>query len=260
MNSIVKNYNQLVRKYREIEKETSENEIHDKRVILRRIFPIITVYKMNLTDVKNGEMAFRLFGKLRDVQVQILKLESMDQSPEFIDYLTFLKHKEVKLKVKTDRLSKKKEIEFPVLKNKSNPTTSKIEARTRKSLNKLVEKEEAWRNDESANIHEIRIAFKKFRYIVEVLSYQKETDEEKLVKLKYFQDKLGEIQDYELLINGMKNYFKTKGKSITSSVGFFKDEQNELIEAFDKEVESLIAVCRELIPQNSKAKKDVNEI
>ena len=112
MNAIIKNYNQLVRKYREIEKETTENEIHDKRVILRRIFPILTVYKLNLSDVKNGERAFRLFGKLRDVQVQILKLESIDQNTEIVDYLSFLKEQETKLKGKTDRFSKKKELEI----------------------------------------------------------------------------------------------------------------------------------------------------
>ena len=41
MNRIIKKYHLLVQKYQEIEKESSVNEIHDKRVLLRRIFPIL---------------------------------------------------------------------------------------------------------------------------------------------------------------------------------------------------------------------------
>ena len=62
MKSIIENYNMLVSKFQEMEKETTPDEIHDKRVILRRIFPILTAFDINPSKVKNGEKTFKLFG------------------------------------------------------------------------------------------------------------------------------------------------------------------------------------------------------
>ena len=59
-----------------------------------------------------------MFGKLRDIQVQILKLESIDQTPEIIEYLAFLKKDELELNGKVSKFCKKKELEFPTIKKK----------------------------------------------------------------------------------------------------------------------------------------------
>jgi CHAD domain-containing protein len=161
----------------------------------------------------------------------------------------------MKLKLKAEKFSKKKELEFPTLKKNFIVERSKIESRTRKSLNKVVDKIQSRRNDNTAGTHEIRIAFKKFRYNVEVLSYIEKTDEEKLEKLKYFQDKLGEIQDYEVLITGITNYFSTKDPTKITSTELFKQEQNKLIETFDNETVTLLEVCKDMIAiiQNQKS-------
>ena len=77
MKRIEKNYNKLVKKFHKIKADTTENEIHDKRVILRRVFPILYFFKINPSKVKYGKTTFDLFGKLRDIQVQTLKLKKM---------------------------------------------------------------------------------------------------------------------------------------------------------------------------------------
>ena len=237
MKPILKNYSLLVKKYQKIEVDLTENEIHDKRVILRRIFPILAAYKMKPSKVKNGEKAFKLFGKLRDIQVQVLKLESIEQTPEIIDYLAFLKGGKSEIKEKVRKFCKKKELEFPVLKKKNEPDKSKIIEKTNHSLNKLIERIRSRSIDDAEDIHKIRIEFKKFRYKVEILSYIENIEEAKIEMLKMYQDKLGEIQDYDVLINGIKKYCKKRKLDDDEMIGLFEQEQNTLIENFDNQIE-----------------------
>lgn len=251
MNSIIKNYNSLVKKFQEIEKDSTEKEIHDKRVILRKIFPILSAYKINPTKVKNGEKAFKLFGKLRDIQVQILKLESIDQTQEITEYLAFLNGLESELQDKVQKFCKKKQLVFPSIKKKSKIDKSKIYKKADKSLNKLVKRIELQPILAAQDIHKIRIGFKKFRYLVEILSYIEITDETKLEKMKLYQDKLGEIQDYEVLIKGITKFYKKRKIDEVLNIEKFEKDQNLLIKTFGEEIETFIAVCRDVICLNN---------
>ena len=259
MKPILKNYSLLVKKYQKIEVDLTVNEIHDKRVILRRIFPILAAYKMKPSKVKNGEKAFKLFGKLRDIQVQVLKLEKIEQTPEIMDYLAFLKEREEELKEKVRKFFKKKELEFPVLKKKNKPDKSKIIEKTNHSLNKLIERIRSRSIDDAEDIHKIRIEFKKFRYKVEILSHIGNIEEAKIDMLKMYQDKLGEIQDYDVLINGIKKYCKKRKLDEDEMIGLFEQEQNTLIENFDNQIELFIAVCRDVMNLNKEEESPEEE-
>ena len=262
MSTIKKKYNQLVKKYQKIENKMTENEIHDKRVILRRIFPILAAYKMNPSKIKNGEKAFKLFGKLRDIQVQMMKVESLEQTNEIIKYHVYLKKIETELKGKVSKFSKKKELVFPVIKKKSKLETSKVISKTAKSLNKLIDRINSRSIDDAEDVHKIRIEFKKFRYRVEILSYLENIDESKLDMLKMYQDKLGDIQDYEVLINGIKKYCKKRKLEEDELIDVFEHDQDTLIENFDNQIELFIAVCRGVLNINEKVENsiDLNEL
>ena len=247
MNTIIKNYNLQIKKFQKIESDASIDEIHDKRVILRRIFPILAAFKINPSKVKNGEKAFKLFGKLRDIQVQILKLEIIDQTPEILEYLAALRDGEYELKEKVHKFCKKKELEFPTIKKKFKFNKSRIVDKTGKSLNKLIDRIQSRSIDDAEDIHKIRIEFKKFRYKVEILSYIENIDKSKLEMLKIYQDKLGEIQDYEVLINGIKKYCKKRKTDYTEMTELFEHDQNTLIENFDNQIELFIAVCKDVL-------------
>ena len=260
MNTIIKNYNLLIKKYQKIEVEMTENEIHDKRVILRRIFPILAVYKMNPSKVKNGEKAFKLFGKLRDIQVQKMKLESVEQSQGITEYLAFLNDTELELKEKVRKFSKKKELEFPAIKKKNKVNKSRIVAKTIKSLDKLIERVQSKSIDDAEDIHKIRIAFKKFRYKVEILSYIENIEVSKLEMLKMFQDKLGEIQDYEVLINGIKKYCKKRKLDEDEMTELFEHDQNTLIENFDNQIELFTVVCKDVLFSTENVESEVDLI
>jgi len=247
MNSIIKNYNLLIKKYQKIENDLTENEIHDKRVILRRIFPMLAAYKMKPSKIKNGEKAFKLFGKLRDIQIQIMKIEIIELTPELQEYLLFLKTQENEIKEKVRKFCKKKELDFPVIKKRNRPDKSELVSKTEKSLTKLIDIVQSKSIDDAEDVHKIRIEFKKFRYKVEILSYIEEIDEAKLDMLKMYQDKLGDIQDYEVLINGIKKFCRKSKLDENEMIEIFEHDQNTLIENFDNQIELFVAVCRDAI-------------
>ena len=68
--------------------------------------------------------------------------------------------------------------------------------------------------------------------------------------LKMYQDKLGDIQDYEVLINGIKKYCKKRKLEEDDLIDVFEHDQNTLIENFDNQIELFIAVCRDVLNLN----------
>ncbi len=254
MKSIAIKYESLVKQYQQIETETKADQIHDKRVILRRIFPILSAYDMNAGKVKNGEKAFKLFGKLRDIQVQIMKLESVEQSSEITIYLSHLKERELKIRGKVGKFCIKKKLKFPSL-SKTKINKAKLNKKADKFLINLVEKVRKQNIDDAQDTHKIRIEFKKFRYMVEMLACIQPINETELEKMKVYQDLLGEIQDYEVLIQGITIYFKKRKLNEEVDINAFEQEQNSLIEKFDNELETFIAVCSNTLYANDKADK-----
>jgi CHAD domain-containing protein len=247
MTVIIENYNALVKKYAKLEKELSEKDIHNKRIILRKVFPILDAYKINSGKIKNAEKAFKLFGKLRDVQIQILKLEAMELSPEVIDYCVYLNEQEQILKGDVRKFSKKKKLRFPVIKGKKEVDKAKIIRKAEKSLYKIVQKIRNWSIDDVEYIHQIRIEFKKFRYQVEVLANIAYIAEEKLDKIKFYQDLLGEIQDYAVLIDGITRFYKKRKQEEEVSIDQFEENQYKLIDEFDLRIEDFIHTCADVI-------------
>ena len=79
--------------------------------------------------------------------------------------------------------------------------------------------------------------------MIEILSIVKSVDKETLDKLKEFQDRLGEIQDFRMLIKGL-NQFSLK---INSPIDIlpFESIQMDLISKFSEEIERFIAFCEQ---------------
>ena len=79
--------------------------------------------------------------------------------------------------------------------------------------------------------------------MIEILSIVKTVDKETLDKLKEFQDRLGEIQDFRMLIKGL-NQFSLK---INSPIDIlpFESIQMDLISKFSEEIERFIAFCEQ---------------
>ena len=143
--------------------------------------------------------------------------------------------------------SKKKELKFPKIKKKKKVDTKRIKTKAIQQLNILTEKIQSLINFDLIEIHKIRIEFKKYRYLVEVLNYIENIVEQKLEEMKHYQDVLGEIHDYDVLIKGIKKYYKKKKLEDPVDVDDLDKEQNTLEEKFENEAEQFIEVCRAVI-------------
>ena len=247
MNLVVENYNSLVRKFHKMERAFSEQEIHDKRVILRKTYPILDAYNIKPARVKNGDRAFKLFGKLRNIQVQILKLKTMEQTPEIVEYLNYLKLKELDINGDVRVFCRQKKVEFPHIKSKSTIDKSRLIKKGEKYVNRINKEIQSENINNAKDIHRIRINFKKFRYLMEILSNLTYVDPKMLENIHYYQDKLGEIQDYRILIADYSSFCKKNMLKRTISMELFQEMQSALIEEFKQNLNSFITVCTDAI-------------
>jgi CHAD domain-containing protein len=77
-----------------------------------------------------------------------------------------------------------------------------------------------------------------------MLSYIEKVDPRSLHKLKSYQDQLGEINDYEVLINGIEKYYSNKEWEEDPVIALFEQEQNTLYETFIFNIETFVRDCR----------------
>jgi CHAD domain-containing protein len=76
----------------------------------------------------------------------------------------------------------------------------------------------------TATIHRTRIAFKKFRYMVEALEpLLPGVTEKRLAEMRHYQTMMGDIQDLEVLLKTLGTFFK-KHKVKAESARHFRDE------------------------------------
>lgn len=250
MDSILQKYNLLTEKYQTIEVESLKFDVQDRRNIIQQIFSLLSVLKIDAAKVKNGKKAIQMFEKLRDVQSQLRILENAQLNPELVSYLSVLKEKELQLKWKVQRFTKKKKIEFPEIKKKSKINKSKTLSKINEILENLDSKVHSSFIDYPENVHKLRTLFLKFLYHVEILSYLDTVDNAKLEKLKLYQNQLGEIYDYEILMKGIARYFMKREWYEDKNIAIFEQEQNTLYETFIYSVEGFIGECKAVIKLN----------
>jgi CHAD domain-containing protein len=90
---------------------------------------------------------------------------------------------------------------------------------------------------QSASIHRVRLAFKKLRYLVELVFPLLETfPENNLDRMHDYQDMMGDIQDTEVLLAALEEYAKRDASSDLSSVRRYYDKRHDhLISRFLEE-------------------------
>ena len=213
---------------------------------------------MKSSKIKNGESAFKILDKLHDIQVQISKLEAVEQTPEISEYLLFLKEKEFKFEEKAYDFCYKKKPVFPLLK-KGKVEKSVFYKKFDKRFNKLVAKVRSEDIYDAEDIHQIRVDFEKFIYIVEILFSIEKIDESKLQKLKTYQDKLNEIFYYDLLICGINKFYKKRKPNEVPDTEAWELEQDALIVDFDNESNNFINACQDVIRINKSSDTVSNE-
>ena len=241
------------------QKKSSEAAVHDLRVATRRLISTLdllaSIYpEGNLRKARRRlKKQLDMFGPLRDVQVQLLSVDKMLPSfPELQGFYEHLVKRERQLvqrlgaevnRVKTGKVKKAidiaaKEVEglFDTPAKTREKLTTAIHA-VDTAFNKVVERKLAVNPTDSATIHRMRVAFKKFRYLVESLAPMLERITRKHLKaMDAFQGCMGDIQDAEVLVTHATAYARKRGleseASLTRALEELSRRRTALIETF----------------------------
>ena len=244
MDRIIKKYYSLVKKFQKHDKDISEKGIHKKRIILCKVRSILSALDIKDKKIRNGKKAFRLMGNIRNIQIQIVILQPSEKEKEISRYLDYLDKKQNKSRSKYYTFIKQKKIRFPTINRHHNINIDNIKSQIALLHDNLIQNISSIIVYDAAAIHKIRKSFKIFRYMIENLSIVIDIDKNVIDKLKEFQDKLGEIQDYSMLTKGIKE-FNRENKNYPIDYFQFENYLNKLISNFSEEIDSLIAFCNQ---------------
>ncbi len=209
--------------------EMGSESIHEFRVATRRLFSIVELIRAICPgrDLQNMQRELRNqlndLDKISDVQMMMAKIEEVvQQQPEALPFLRHLQRREKRLLTKAakylksldeQRLNKQarliqklQESEIPVRKNLHTALIKALDA----AFSAALERYRAIVPERTTTIHRLRIAFRKFRYMVEIVhpalrGYRIET----LGIMREYQRKMGNIQDVETLLNYLEKYAKS---------------------------------------------------
>jgi CHAD domain-containing protein len=244
-------------------KKYSEEAVHDLRVATRRLISTLDLVdrmhpEANLRKTRRAlKRQLDLFGPLRDVQVQLLTIEKMLSSfPELQEFHNFLVKRERKLmqrlsielkRVKTGKIRKR--IALAARQLAMLPDTPAVQQEQRAeamqaiemAFNRVVERKQAIAPTDGSAIHRMRVAFKKFRYMVESLApVRGRTTSKQLKAMNAFQGSMGDIQDAEVLLSNVQAYASARGIEGGAALGRALDELSRrrmaLIETFLRSV------------------------
>jgi CHAD domain-containing protein len=215
-------------------KRYSEEAVHDLRVATRRLISTLELVDRihpdaNLRKARRTlKKQLDLFGPLRDVQVQLPTIEKMLPSfPELQEFSQVLAKRERQLKqrlrlelkgLKTGKI--RKSVATAAKQLAALPDTPAMRRKHRAeailavetAFDRVVERKQAVAPTDGASIHRMRVAFKKFRYMVEALGpLRGHTTGKQLKAMNAFQDSMGDIQDAEVLLADVEAFARSRG-------------------------------------------------
>ena len=258
-------------------KKYSEEAVHDLRVATRRLIATLDLVDRILPEanLRKARRALKrqldMFGPLRDVQVQLLTIDKMLSSfPELQEFYNFLAKRErkstqrlgVELKrVKTGKI--RKSIAGAARQLAALPDTPAVQQEKRAeallaiemAFNRVIERKLTIAPTDSSSIHRMRVAFKKFRYMVESLAPQRgRTTSKQLKAMNAFQGSMGDIQDAEVLLTTVQAFAHTRGiegeAPLTRAVAELSRRRTALIETFLGSADSLFTFWKPMSKVN----------
>jgi CHAD domain-containing protein len=208
------------------QREFSEKAVHDLRVETRRLLALLDVLlALDFpTPLRKIRKVFKkrldAFDELRDTHVQLLLLKPLCQEfPEARELDALLCQRAQRL---TDKLRKEvqatkqanwerrlktleEELRDSADKMAGEATRLAILSAVDEAFDQVVALRQRVRPDRTATIHRTRVAFKRFRYMCELLcAYLPELKVEDLGRMRDYQAMMGNIQDIVVLLAGVR--------------------------------------------------------
>lgn len=208
--------------------EFTDEAVHDLRVTSRRLLAVLGLAKVLVPHprVRKARQIIKQMiedlNELRDVQVMLVETsENIEMTPELKPFRKFLKKREAKLmraaykRIKQNGLS-----ELSKRTGKIRESLEKEEQASPQFNERLLEAahnayalaEQAYGQVDplqASSIHRLRLAFKKFRYLVEMIHpLVKDFPIGNFENMHKYQGMMGNIQDAEVFLNSFLEYVK----------------------------------------------------
>jgi CHAD domain-containing protein len=214
-----------IRQYKLCKENFSEQNVHDFRVCIRRFMALLSLLDIlinsEIIQSIKSELKSHLksFSFLRDVQTQIIRVMVLVHTfPILYKYYHYLIHKEEELVMGKIEFTENFYLDT-IIKNikqlekhlRENSRLKKLEEGelvgiAYNKFNNVILRYESITDREPAGIHKVRLAFKKFRYTMEILRPITQMTEEVFYEMKAFQTVMGKIQDNVVFLNRLKEY------------------------------------------------------
>ena len=215
---------------RQCQRKVSERGVHDLRVETRRLLSLLHLLSPFLASgrLSKAETALKChldaFDDLRDIQVQLIAVRKLRKSFSAAQqFYRFLKKREARFCRSTRKHSRQLRCK-PLSRciaacrqdvrsgqkhaDSPNANTLLVGAVTRAFNTAKKFRKNIDRNDPHT-IHCTRIAFKKFRYMVEALAgCLKWADKSLLEQMRQYQGMMGDIQDAHVLLLAFERFFR----------------------------------------------------
>lgn len=255
-----KNYRVQLKLCRE---EFSNEAVHDLRVATRRMLALIQL--LNTLSprprLKKLKRAFKdqldEFDDLRDTQVILAELsEQMQELPQLRDFQKQLQFSEERL-LRTLR-KKIKHLETSEVTKRIRKTHASIVSETTDALDTRLMQivDEVFQRvkrrhslidiTRPATIHRVRVAFKSFRYMVEIVRpLLPDFPDENLKHMNDYQSLMGEIQDADVFTQTLADFTDHASLSNPEPVRRYEEQRHtEAISAYVKEMDQLATFWR----------------
>jgi len=238
--------------------EFSNEAVHDLRVATRRVLALIQLLN-SISPRPRLQKLIRIFKEqldefddLRDTQVMLAEIsEIIHELPQLQDFQKHLQFTEERL-MRTLR-KKIKNLETSEVTKRIRKTHEAIETETASNLKSQViqavddvylitKQRHGWVDlTRSATIHRVRIAFKSFRYMVEITyPLLNGFSIENLKRMKAHQSLMGEIQDAEVFAQTLADFSEHASLSDLEPVRqYYERRHAEAISAYVKEMNQL---------------------
>jgi CHAD domain-containing protein len=257
----------------------SEGSVHDLRIETRRLLAMLDLLRaLQLGEsLKKTRKIFKkrldAFDDLRDTQVQLLLLKPLKRSfPEADELESFLRRCERRIigrlrhdikATKQARLERRlKNLEKQLCKSADGPSRQTgvrpASAALRKVFRRVVKLRRWVRRTDTETIHRMRVAFKQFRYLSELLRpILPGLTTKQLNRMREYQTLMGDIQDIEVLITGLKRAVEAEALPVRSTHrlrdGLLR-RRRKLIDIFMAAVDGLFEFQPDGLKRQPKAK------
>lgn len=267
--------------YRMCRSEFSDATVHDLRVSTRRLLAVLDLVRAIDPHPRVQKIRRALknqmddFDELRDVQVMMVEIsENIENLPQLASFRKYLKKREAALlRVAYKQIKETKISEVGERIKKIGTSIEKKDTKDKELGLRLIEAvNNAYlraRQDHSlidagqiSTIHSLRLSFKKFRYLVEVIyPLIKDFPESHFERMHKYQSAMGDIHDAEIFLNMFSEYIEKHAASFDPEpiLVFYRQNLSKYIITFMEDKNEFNIFWNPPITQQTLAQENENE-